>query len=73
MRYNASEDDEYFSIPRGRVLWDPVNLQSIVCHGNETSATRLKEIAAFFKLTDWTAQTDIHHMMGNAADHAFDD
>ncbi len=73
MRYDAGEDDEYFSIPRGRVLWNPVKLQSIIYHGNGTNAARLKEIAAIFKLTDWTTRTDIHYMMGNAADHAFDD
>jgi len=73
MSYEAGEDDEYFSIPRGRVLWNPVKLQSIIYHGNGTSAVRLKEIATIFKLTDWTTRTDIQYMMGNAADHAFDD
>lgn len=73
MRYNADEDDEYFSIPRGRVLWNPVKLQSIIYHGNATNAERLQEIAKVFNLTDWTARADIHYMMGNAADHAFDD
>jgi len=73
MRYKAGEDDEYFSIPRGRVLWDPVRLQSIIYHGNGTDVQRLQEIAAVFKLSNWTARADIHYTMGNAADRFFDD
>jgi len=61
MRYDAGEDDEYFSIPRGRVLWNPVKLQSIIYHGNGTSAVRLEKIAAIFKLSDWTTHSDIHY------------
>ncbi|MDZ4849986.1 MAG: hypothetical protein SGI77_11930 [Pirellulaceae bacterium] len=73
MQFDVGIDDEYFSIPRGRVLWNPVKLQSIIYHGNRTSAARLKEIATIFKLTVWTTRTDIHYMMGNAADRLFDD
>lgn len=73
MQFGAGIDDEYFSIPRGRVLWNPVTLQSVIFHGNVTNAERLMEIAKVFKLSDWTPRTDTHYMMGGAADREFDD
>lgn len=72
MQFSAGIDDEYFSIPRGRVLWNPVTRKSVIYHGNATSAERLREIAKVFKLTDWTSRTDTHYMTGSAADREFD-
>ena len=73
MSYEAGEDDEYFSIPRGRVLWNPLKLQSIIYHGNRTDIQRLQEIAAVFKLSAWTGRIKAHYMMGDAASRLFDD
>jgi len=73
MQFGAGEDDEYFSIPRGRVLWNAANQTSVIYHGNGTDQSRLQQIAKVFKLTKWTAHPDIHYMMGSAADRMFDD
>ena len=72
MQFSAGIDDEYFSIPRGRVLWNPVTRKSVIYHGDATSAERLRESAKVFKLTDWTSSTDTHYMTGSAADREFD-
>lgn len=64
---------EYFSIPRGRVLWDPNKRQSIIYHGNATSSDRLKIIAKEFGLSKWISERDVHYLMGDAADDLFAD
>ena len=46
--------DEYFCVPRGRVLWDATNQRGIILHGPATSVERLKLIAQRFNLgEDW--------------------
>ena len=64
---------EYFSVPRGRVLWDPDKRQSIIYHGNATTADRLEKIARAFGLLKWISKRDIHYTMGDAADDLFED
>jgi hypothetical protein len=73
MQLGASPDDEYFSIPRGRVLYDPKNRTSIIYHGNRTDETRLALVATKFDLKKWEAKKDGHYMMGSAADLFFDE
>jgi len=73
MRFGLTDFEEYFSIPRGRVLWSPAKQTSIIYHGNATTPQRLKEIAAEFSLKTWESRTDIHYMMGDAIGDLFDD
>jgi hypothetical protein len=73
MRLRARRDDEYFSVPRGRVLYHPKRQKSIIYHGNQTSTVRLQLIAAEFALENWEARLDGHYMMGPAADQFFDE
>ena len=70
---SLSPDTEYFDVPRGRVLWHASKSQSIILHGNYTSVDRLKVIAEVFQLENWSAETDLHYMMGDVADGLFDD
>ena len=71
MQLGVGPDDEYFSIPRGRVLWDPKKKISLIYHGNATSSDRLRKIAEEFGLTKWISRRDIHYAMGNEADELF--
>lgn len=73
MRFGLIDFEEYFSIPRGRVLWSPAKQLSIIYHGNATTPERLKKIAAEFSLEKWEARTDIHYMMGDAVNDLFND
>ncbi|WP_417735657.1 hypothetical protein [Rosistilla oblonga] len=73
MQLGLSDFAEYFSVPRGRVLWSPAKQSSIIYHGNVTTPERLEEIAKEFHLDEWESRTDIHYMMGNSLDDLFDD
>jgi len=70
---SISSDVEYFDIPRGRVMWHVKNSRSVILHGNATDLARLHAIADAFQLTNWTAETDLHYLVGDAADEFFDD
>ncbi len=67
----ASAQDEYFSVPRGRVLYDPRTKRHIIYHGNQTPEPRLTQIAEIFRLKNWIARVDSHYLMGAAADDYF--
>ena len=73
MQFGLTEFTEYFSIPRGRVLWSPAKQSSIIYHGNSTNPERLDKIANVFHLGEWESRTDIHYMMGDSIDHLFED
>ena len=73
IRLGLTDSEEYFSVPRGRVLWSPSKKTSIIYHGNATSTDRLEKIAVMFSLTEWEPRTDIHYMMGDAISDLFDD
>ncbi len=73
MRFRAGQGDEYFSVPRGRVLYDPRRQKSIIYHGNHTTAVRLPLIATEFALENWESRQDGHYMMGSAANRFFDE
>lgn len=66
--------DEYFCVPRGRVLWDATNQRGIILHGPATSVERLKLIAQRFNLGEgWRAETDCHYYTDADADRLFDE
>ena len=53
-RFNLTPQDDYYDVPRGRVLLRRGTGEGLIFHGNATSQTRLRKIAAFFQLTTWT-------------------
>lgn len=57
---------EYFSIPRGRVLWHRVRDLGIIYHGNATPAGVLPKLARLFGLPKWEAHQDSHYLVGDA-------
>ena len=61
MQFGASPDGEYFSVPRGRVKYDPTRKISIIFHGNRTDESRLPLIASKFHLQNWEARKDGHY------------
>lgn len=63
MLLGAYPVDDYFSIPRGRVMYDPERQISIIFHGNRTDESRLPLIAAEFSLGGWEARRDGHYMI----------
>jgi hypothetical protein len=63
MQLGAEPDDEYFSVPRGRVKYDPERNISIIFHGNHTAESRLPMIAAKFGLQNWEARKDGHYVI----------
>lgn len=73
LRLARSADDEYFSVPRGRVLLRSKTGQGMIYHGSATIPTRLALIAAEFNLENWKAAIDLHYECGAAADALFDD
>jgi beta-phosphoglucomutase-like phosphatase (HAD superfamily) len=63
MQFGAEPDDEYFSIPRGRVKYDPKRKIAVIFHGNRTSESRLPLIAEKFELQNWEARKDGHYVI----------
>jgi hypothetical protein len=72
-QFGIGSDVEYFSVPRGRVLWDAKKRQSIIYHGNATAIDRLKIIAKEFGLLKWISKRDTHYAIGGEADELFED
>ena len=72
-RFGMSTEDEYFEVPRGRVLLKRRTGEGVVYHGNATTQLRLRKIAAHFKLTKWIAQRNEHYDVGPDADALFAD
>ena len=73
LRLARSANDEYFCVPRGRVLLRRETGQGMIYHGSATTPARLELIAAEFKLANWKAAVDLHYEFGEAADALFDD
>ncbi len=69
--FNKTQHDEYFVVPRGRVLAQRDSGRGLIYHGDATSGVTLKRIAKLFRLSTWTAQADLHYMID--ADDLFDD
>ncbi|WP_152100017.1 hypothetical protein [Lacipirellula parvula] len=70
---NKSPSDEYFGVPRGRVLYDTGEGRGVIYHGSATSPVRLNDVAEAFQLNAWVAATDLHYEMGDIVDEMFDD
>ena len=72
-KFGLTANDEYFEVPRGRVLLDRKTGAGVIYHGTATDSSRLRVIAARFRLTAWTAQRNEHYDMGPEADALFAD
>ncbi|WP_428305443.1 hypothetical protein [Lacipirellula sp.] len=72
-QFGLSPNDEYFEVPRGRVLLNRRTEEGIIYHGNATDLSRLQVISARFKLAAWKAQRNEHYDMGPDVDALFDD
>lgn len=66
-------DDEYFLVPRGRVLLEIGGLTGIILHGPATKPNRLALIARRFGLGAWRAEVDAHYFTGEDADRLFEE
>ena len=67
-------EDEYFCVPRGRVVFDMTSRRGIILHGPATSLKRLEPIARRFNLgEDWRSEIDCHYFTGDDADRLFND
>lgn len=72
-QFGKSAGDEYFSIPRGRVVYDRQHDRGIIYHGPATSPDRLQLIAEEFHLEDWISRLDEHYFTGADADRLFEE
>lgn len=72
-RLGRTTDDEYFSVPRGRVLLDVKSMTGIIFHGPATTHPRLALIARRFGLQTWKAELDTHYFTGPDADQLFEE
>lgn len=72
-RFGLSTRSEYFSVPRGRVLFNRLPGTSLIYHGAATGSDRLRVIAAEFRLGNWMSELDDHYQMGTDADLLFDE
>ena len=66
-------DEEYFIVPRGRVLHEAVSGRAVIYHGPETSRERLGAIAKAFRLDEWISRQDEHYFTGSQIDSVFED
>lgn len=65
-------EDEYFAVPRGRVLLEVDSLTGVILHGPATKPKRLALIAKRFGLAAWRAELDQHYFTGEDADRLFE-
>lgn len=68
---SCSDEAEYFSVPRGRILWHKVNAHGIVYHGNATQTPVLQQVARLFGLSKWEARLDVHYLTGDALEEFY--
>jgi hypothetical protein len=66
-------DDEYYDVPRGRVLVRQQTGAGLIYHGTSTPPGRLRKIAARFRLSEWTAKLDDHYQLDPDLDAMFGD
>lgn len=62
--FGRSKADNYYDVPRGRVLLDRKTGRGIIYHGNETSSVTHAQIAKLYALTQWDTHLDEHYLMG---------
>lgn len=70
--FGRSKADNYYDVPRGRVLIDRKTGGGIIYHGNSTSSAERELIAKLYVLTQWDGHIDEHYLMGAEADALFD-
>ena len=71
--FGMTDDDEYFIVPRGRVLYQSIDGRGLIYHGRGTSQRRLKAVAKVFRLTSWISRLDDHYAVGRDAYRIFED
>jgi hypothetical protein len=71
-KLGRSSADDYFIVPRGRVLHELKTGRAVIYHGNATSTARLVEIAEAFQLTNWVGRLDDHYSTGESIDALFE-
>jgi hypothetical protein len=71
--FGMKAQEEYYCVPRGRVLVRCRDGQGMIYHGSATSLARLEVIAQEFKVLSWKHGMDFHYEVGDAADALFDD
>ena len=71
--FGRRPNDDYFCVPRGRVLVRQKTRSGVVYHGNAAGAETLARLAALYGLGEWQAMTDEHYLFGAAADELFED
>jgi hypothetical protein len=72
-KLGRTTEDEYFSVPRGRVLLEVDSLTGVIVHGPATKPNRLALIARRFGLAKWRAELDAHYFTGEDADRLFEE
>ncbi len=72
-QFGRAAREEYFSVPRGRVIYDRRKKRGIIYHGPSTSPERLQEIAEEFQLREWVSRLDEHYYMDADADWLFEE
>jgi hypothetical protein len=72
-KLGRTTEDEYFSVPRGRVLLEVASLIGVILHGPATKPKRLTLIARRFGLATWRAELDAHYFTGEDADGLFEE
>lgn len=63
---------DYWSVARGRVLWERRKASGVIYHGNESDASCVAQIAGIYGLSKWRSAMDDHYMMGDEADRVFE-
>jgi hypothetical protein len=71
-KLGRTTEDEYFSVPRGRVLLE-MDSSGVILHGPATTRKRLALIAKRFGLAKWRAELDQHYFTGEDADGLFEE
>lgn len=71
-KFGKVPSDEYFDVPRGRVLYDAGEGRGAIYHGSATPPDRLDKVAEAFQLNAWVAATDLHYEMGDIVDEMFE-
>ena len=72
-KLGRTTEDEYFSVPRGRVLLEVDSQTGVILHGPATKPQRLALIAKRFALVKWRAELDQHYFTGDEADRLFEE
>lgn len=72
-RLGRAAHEEYFVVPRGRVVLDARTGKGIIFHGNGTTPERLSLIAEHYALDVWQAELDAHYSVDAEVDRLFDE